>query len=74
MRLNESCNKYHVSPHLFDTFPIQDILEELLLQLFWNSDLEYATRNLKDIQRRLRLQGTYQFIIYANGVNLFGIK
>jgi hypothetical protein len=55
-------------------FPLQDILEEeVLLQLLFNFASEYASRKENGIQEGLRLKGTYQLPVYADGVNLLEV-
>jgi hypothetical protein len=59
---------------LSDRFPIQNGLNEgdaLSPQLF-NLSLEYALREFQENQVGLQLNGTHQFLPYADDVNLLG--
>jgi hypothetical protein len=40
--------------------------------LLFNSDLEYATRKVRENKETVELNGTHQFLLYADNVNLLG--
>jgi hypothetical protein len=55
------------------TFPIKNGLKQGdALSLLSNSALEYTTRRLQVKQNGLKLKGTHQLLVYADGVNLLG--
>jgi hypothetical protein len=47
--------------------------QEVLLQLLFNFASEYVTRKANGTQKSLRLKGTYQLLVYVDGVNLLGV-
>jgi hypothetical protein len=67
-------NKVHVGKHLFDSFPIQNGLNQgdaLSPQLF-SFALEYVIMEVHVNQVGLELNGTHQLLAYADDVHLLG--
>jgi hypothetical protein len=74
MCLNETYSKDCIGKCFSDNFLIENGLKQgdALLQMYFNSDLEYSIRKVQENQVRLKLNGTHQLLSYAGDVILLG--
>jgi hypothetical protein len=74
MCLNEIYSTAHTGKYLPDNFLFQNGLKQgnASSSLFFNFVSEYATRNVRESQVGLKLNGTYQLLAYADDVKSTG--
>jgi len=72
MCLNETCSRVRVGKYLSGMFPINSGLKQgdALSTLFFDIAVECAIRRFHVNQDGLKLNGTCQFLVYADGVNI----
>jgi hypothetical protein len=72
MCLDEIFSKVHIRKHSCNTFPILNGLKQgdALLPLLFNFALDYAITKVEEKQVGMKLNGTYQILVYAVDINL----
>jgi hypothetical protein len=66
MGLNETCSRVQVGKHSSDMFYIKNALSPLLFTF----TLEYTIRRVQANQEGSKSNGTHQFSLYADDVNI----
>ena len=72
MCLNGTYSRASVGKHMYDLLHINsDMKQDALSPLFFNFALEYAIGWIQVNQDDLKLNGTHQFLVYADDVNVW---
>jgi hypothetical protein len=69
---NETYSEVHIGKHFSDNFPILNGLKQgdSLSPVLFNFTLAYTIRKVQENQVGLKLNGTHQFLVYVDDVNL----
>ena len=74
MSLTETYSRVRVGKNVSDRFPIGNGLKQgdALSPMLFNFALKYAIRRVQVNQDGLKLNGTHQFLAYADDANILG--